>query len=793
MNRSNSRQTRWLWRGVTALVVVLATLCCAAPTLAQVARPEDEAGSVIAEVRVVGNRNVPTAKVLAKIRTRAGAPLDLAQLREDQRTLVRTKWFEDVGVELKREPHGLVVIFRVLEGNKLSRVEIVGNVVFDDERLQKEAGLELAGPIDGAFLHEAARRIEEFYHRNGFPFAEARVVQGVRPGEQKAVIRVVEGPLTRVRSIDFVGNESVSGALLRTKIDSSRSMLGLVRGKLNLEMIDNDVHRIATYYRSLGYFDVQVSREVRYSPDRTRAYVTFYITEGPRYVVRSVRIEGNRQVSAEELLPEPALKAGDFYTERAARRDARQIRRALGERGFVDAQVRPDLRFSATPGTVDVVFRVHEGQAYRVGRIEIEGNTVTRDRVIRRQLRVYPGEVLNAELLEESERRLRNTQLFQINPATGQGPTIDVLGDDKGAAGEGPNLRDLVVRVQEGQTGRIVFGLGYNTDAGLIGNILISERNFDITRWPTSWEDIWSGRAFRGGGQEFRLELAPGTELSRYLFSWREPMIFDLPYSFGITGYYYQRNYREWDEQREGGTLTLGHEFSDTVRGSLGLRIENVNISDPDVPTPPDLLAVLGDNFQTIISAQIQHDTRDNVFLPSGGHLYRLIFEQGLGDYTFPKVTLEGRHYWTLWERPDGTGKQVLSARGILGIAGDETPIYERFFAGGYRNFRGFDFRGVGPKVFDVHVGGEFLMVGSLEYLFPITADETLRGVIFTDFGTLESDVEITEFRVTAGAGVRVALPFFGPMPIAIDFAFPINKADGDDTQVVSFFFGFFR
>ncbi len=773
-------------RGLRSLATWLLALVLGVLNSPVLVAQEAGDGELIAEVRVVGNRHVSTEQVLAKIRTRAGSPLDLNLLREDQRKLVKTEWFQDVGVELKREPHGLVVVFRVLEGEVTDGISFEGNTVYTDEELKQVAGLDGTGPFDGAFLAEAARKIEEHYRSKGFPFARASVVSGTGPGESRAVIRIAEGPMTRVRRVDFVGNESFSDTYLRTKIMTSRSFTGILRGRLDLEQIEEDVRRLSRYYQSLGYFDVQVSRQIRYNEDRTAAYVTFYIMEGPRYVIRSVRVVGNDSIPLSELLPEPKTVAGEPYNERAVKADAKAIRDAYGRRGYIEARVEPDLRFSAEPGVVDVVFRVHEGESYRVGRIEVVGNTITRDRVIRRQLRLYPGEVLNAELLKESERRLRNTQLFQVNPATGTGPTISV-------AGEGPNLRDLIVQVQEGQTGRIVFGVGYNTDAGLIGNLLISERNFDITRPPSDFADIFGGKAFRGGGQEFRLELAPGTELSRYLVSWREPMLFDLPYSFGVSGYFFQRNYREWDEERAGGRISVGHEFSDTIRGALGLRIENIGITDPDIPTPPDLIAVLGDNFLTVLSAQIEHDTRDNIFLPSTGHLYELGFEQGLGDFTYPKLTLEGRHYWTLWERPDGTGKQVLSVRGIVGFAGDDTPIFERFFAGGFRNFRGFEFRGVGPRVFDVHVGGDFLLLGSVEYLFPLTADETLRGVVFSDFGTLESDVEITEFRVTAGAGVRVALPFLGPMPLALDVAFPINKADTDETQAVSFFFGFFQ
>jgi len=768
----------------------------------QAQRRTSNADELIAEVRVLGNRAVSTSEIMAMIRTRPGVPIDPKIIQQDVRALMATGKFLDVGVEYLREPHGLVLLFRVKESNQVREVLIEGNYAISDKKLLDSAGIEAGQLLDPALAREAARQMEELYHKKGYPFARVSLAEGGKPGDQRVVFLVNEGPKVKVTDIDFefLGTNSIGARRLATQIRTKRRRFIVLGGTYDARQIDDDVHRLKAYYRGLGYFDIKVSREIEFSPDRSKCTVRFVIWEGPRYVVRSIKFEGNKVFGEQELRDELELTESEPFSERQLQADTRKLLEKYGALGYVDARVVPDIKFLERPGELDLVYRIQEGEQYVVGRIIIKGNKVTRDNVIRRELRVYPGEILDMTALRRSERNLRNTKLFftggspraavSIQPVSAQvGPPP--MGE--GLPDQGPNVRDIEVRVQEGQTGRILFGVGVNSDAGLIGNIMISEQNFDLFRWPTDLHDLFSGYAFRGGGQEFRLEAAPGTEFSRYLISWREPYLFDYPYSFGVSGYFFDRWYRDYDETRSGGRVSLGHRFDDFTRASASIRIENIEITDPDVPTPQDLLDILGDNFQVVTSLSWQHDTRDNPFLPGAGHLANVTFDYGFGDFDFPKITFEGRQFWTLRERPDGSGRHIISVRGLAGFAGSNTPMYERFFAGGFRNFRGFRFRGVGPDEMDVKLGGTFMMLGSVEYLFPLTADDMLNLALFSDFGTVEESVELTTFRITAGVGLRVMVPMLGPVPLAFDFGFPINKADTDDTQVFSFFIGFMR
>ncbi|MFK7738276.1 MAG: BamA/TamA family outer membrane protein [Pirellulaceae bacterium] len=352
------------------------------------------------------------------------------------------------------------------------------------------------------------------------------------------------------------------------------------------------------------------------------------------------------------------------------------------------------------------------------------------------------------------------------------------------------------VYVQEARTGRIILGGSVNSDLGVAGNLIVSENNFDIRRIPRSWDDIMSGRAFKGGGQNFRLELMPGNLVERYTVSWTERNLLGyLPYSLSVGGFYYTRQFRDWTEQRLGGRVALGYEVTKDLAVSTELRMEDVTIFDPRVAGVQELDTAQGSNDLYTARFRISRDTRDNAFMATQGSLLELTFDQVFGEYDFSRGRLNYSRSFLMRERPDGTGRHVLATTFKLGFSGAQTPIFENFFAGGYSSLRGFSFRGAGPVVGDVQVGGEFMALGSVEYVFPLTADDMLRGVAFVDYGTVEEGIELDSenFRVSPGLGLRVTVPALGPAPLAFDFAYPLNYADNDDRQVFSFFMGFTR
>ncbi|TWT33269.1 BamA/OMP85 family outer membrane protein [Blastopirellula retiformator] len=354
---------------------------------------------------------------------------------------------------------------------------------------------------------------------------------------------------------------------------------------------------------------------------------------------------------------------------------------------------------------------------------------------------------------------------------------------------------DILVNAQEAQTGRFQFGVGVNSDAGVTGSIVVDERNFDYAAVPTSWDDVWNGRAFRGAGQGFRLEALPGTQVQRYMATFTEPYLFRTNISMNLSGYYFDRIYRDWNENRVGGRIGFGYRLTPDLSVGANLRLENVDISDPSTNASADLNEAIGSHDLFSGQLTVTHDTRDQPFAPTEGHLVEFSFEQAFGTFSFPRAEVDMRRYFLLRERADGSGRHTLGFSGRAGFSGSDTPIFENYFAGGYSTLRGFDFRGIGPVQGGVYTGGPFRVLGSVEYMFPITADDMLKGVIFTDVGTVQESVKLPwdEFDIAPGFGLRISVPALGQAPIALDFAFPVNKADSDRTQVFSFFIGYAR
>ena len=749
-------------------------------------------GRTVEDVRIAGNASVSTAIIRNLIRTRIGDPFDPATVEEDYQRVYGLKKFSNVQAKVEPTPGGVIVVFDVTEQRQVKEIMFNGNSHVETTTLEGLIEIKAGDAIDAFRISVARQAIQRLYLERNYPQAHVEVAQDELTRAGKVVFNIAEGPHVRIRNIKVEGNASFTEDKIKDQIKSGSWFLFFNPGRYDADQVEDDVGAIRAFYTQHGFFDVRVGRKLVVSPDQTELMIVFVVDEGLRYKVGQVTFKGAQTVDEKKLRDDLKLVEGRAYDQDLLRRDVRaMVKDYSAAGGFIYQpqannpdylQIETRTIFHKEAGTVDLIHEIHEGKQFRVGRILVRGNSKIQDKVFLRELRVTPGQKYNSAEFQDSIDRIRGTNLVtnvQVTPI-----------------GDTPEVRDVLVEVKESNTAFFTVGAGFSSNSGILGNISYEQRNFDISNWPSSFSEAFSSRAFTGAGQYFKVQLEPGTEQSRATVTFQEPYVFDQPYSFGLNLYYSTRVREHYDEVRTGATPSLGRRFGRDWTARLTLRGEDVEIRgiDQKALRAPEILDARGHHTITSVGVDVRRETFDNVLLPSRGSAIGIGYEHAGafgGEYTFEKVTADAATYYTLREDLLDR-KTILSLRARAGYVTDNAPFFERFYGGGGGSVRGFRFRGISPRSGPDKdpIGGDFTVSGTAEVGFPLFG-ETLRGVVFADAGTVERNVRIGTLRTSVGFGVRLTLPVFGQVPIALDFGFPITKDRTDDTQVVSFSLGF--
>ena len=688
--------------------------------------------------------------------------------------------------------------------------------------------------------------LEAFYRREGYYFVE--VVPEVDRARSQLTLRIEEGPKVRVGDIEFVGNEEFAdwtflgvGTDLAGELELGDGFLFFPGSAYDEEAVQRDLVAIEQLYRDYGYLEARARLESKeFYGENSRVALTFHVYEGPRYHVREVHFrpagaaEG-LQVSEEELLDVVGLAPGQPLERARIAADGNALRRFYGARGHPAGSPRqsrapesffafnppdasgarrsgePELVFDVENHLVDVIYVLQEGRPMRVRDVVIQGNTSTQDRVIRREISLEPGDPADGEQAVRSWRRLIGLTYFQ-DPDT-RAPFVDWEFQET----EREGWVDLRFEVAEGQTGRLLFGGGINTNTGPFLSATILKENFDLGDPPSSAGDAFSevleGTAFTGAGQSLRLFLAPGLDFSQYTLSFTEPDLFgdhiDRVFlnTRGFKTFFFLDTH---EEVRTGGSIRLGRRFGRFTSLYLQPESQRVEIQDVDAGAPPIVLETEGRNRLNAITLGFSFNTVEDPFSPVDGGSIGVEHRRagGImgGEWDFEQTTVSGARYFELWE--DSLDRPwVLALEGRVGIAretGDlsTVPYSERFFLGGQNSLRGFDFRGVGPRSTGFPLGGEAFWSAATEIRFPLLSQrvrgnvqevEYIRGAVFMDWGSLGDSLgAVGPTRISAGVGLRIRIPFLPQMPLALDFGWPVQKEPLDDARVFSFTFGNF-
>ena len=383
----------------------------------------------VKEVRIEGLQRLAKGRVETMIQTRQDRIYDPEVVQQDVRRLIQSRLFKDVRTFRQQDPDGVTITFQLYERPMVEYIRFVGNQRVKAKALQKEVGFKAGDPLNRFAVEEGQRRLERFYADKGYQNTTITIKEGAGAGDAGVIYEIKEGVVTRITSASFEGNTIASDARLRTLIESKPGIVWLIGGKLNEDMVSQDIDKLTAYYRNLGFFRAKIRQEVSYNAEHTWAKVKFFIDEGPRYRVRSIQVQGAEAFEANRLLAKMETRQGDFVNLGRMQRDLTILRDEYGSRGFIFADIEAKPRFDEEPGQLDILYDIKEGQQYRVGRIfvNIDGQQAqTRRNVVLNRLSIQPGDLVDVREIRKSERRLGQSQLFEVNPAQGNPPKIVV-------------------------------------------------------------------------------------------------------------------------------------------------------------------------------------------------------------------------------------------------------------------------------------------------------------------------------------------------------------------------------
>lgn len=743
--------------------------------------------------------------VMPRVRARKGGRVTQRDLASDERDLLDSDLFSSVAVLIEPDgKDGIAVTYRVEVAPRLRMpIEVRGNKRFSKSKVRAKLGLKEGKRIDAARIDAACDKLRaeyrKSYHNN--VKIDVTVSEPDAEGLVSLTLDIDEGEREKLLTFEFEGNTVISSAELRSVLGrpSPYNPFKIFYSKWRIDAFDRDSVRdkVAEAYRDRGYLDVEVGEPwLTREDEEARPVMHMKITEGRRYSIDSAEIIGVTLFPERELrqAASVAVKRGAPASGKDIQAAEKNVRDYYGSRGYVETEVTAKVipHFDAPaaandpdapiPSTLKIDIR--EGFLAHLRSIRVRGNTYTKDKVIRRELLIAPGMLMDEVLAETSRKRVENLGFFE------QVRMREVPSPDD------PTLRDVIYDVEEKSTGTLMAGIGTSNIDNILGYIDISQNNFDIANWPT----------FRGAGQKMRFTLTAGSSSNSGEISWTDPWFLDRQQSLNVTLYRREYSFSEYDETRLGGDTTLGIPLK-YGRFSARLGAELVKLDDflkglyhPEDDLDADFYYYdLDDSYLRVpLRLSWNYDTRNHPFVPTRGSRNNLFFEitnSKLGsEYDTYKLGADLRQYAPLpwWNhylsfRLRG---ETIDAYGDT----DEVPVNDRLFLGGARSLRGFKYRDVGPKAIpDEATGGRAHPLGGLtlatfsaEYNIPIV--KVLRLAAFYDIGNAWADAFDADFGELAAAwgfGVRFDIPGF---PIRLDYALPV-KHDDDYSRSEHFIF----
>lgn len=712
-------------------------------------------------VQVRGNRRVEEEAILAVVETKKGDRVDYDRLDQDLRDIYRMGFFKDIAIETEEGSSGTIVIFRVVEKPSIGRIAFEGNNELKDDVLKEELGIKPYSILDNNEVKQGIRRLEDYYRKKGFYNVDIRDQIDPLPNNEVLVTyKISENEKVYISEIEFVGNNTFDDDDLKEIMETSeRGFFSWLTdsGYLDDKKLEFDVYKIGSFYHNQGYIKAKVDKpKITYDKEKG-LLILIEIDEGNQYHVRDVLVEGDLIVPVEELLEKIRINKEKVFNRELIRKDILTLRDIYSDEGYAYAEVTPLTSEDKEEFAVDITYRISKEQKVYFERINIRGNRITRDKVIRRELKAIEGGYFSGKALKRSTQNLNRLGFFE-----------DVKVQTKKGSRE--DLMVLDIDVTERPTGTFSVGAGYSS----------SEKAFSVVK--ISQENLF------GRGQSLSLSAMIGGESDKFDIRFIEPWLFDKPLSADVQVYKWETEYDEYTKDSVGGALGFGFPlvFDDHTRGYIKYGFDDADITDIAESAATAIKEMEGKNITSSITFMIKRDSRDRRWNTSRGSINSFSYEYagGIlgGDIYFDKYLARSAWYFPLfWDT-------VLVAQGRWGYvkqrSGGKLPVYQKFSLGGINSVRGFDGGSISPEDPETgdKIGGEKMMVYNLEYRFPLFKEQGFVGLFFFDAGNVFTEEESYTFsgiRRSAGCGIR----WYSPLgPLRLEYGWNLDPLEDEDS-----------
>jgi outer membrane protein insertion porin family len=721
----------------------------------------------IYKIMILGNVKVEEGVIRGAIKSREGGPFSVEKVREDLRSIFDLGSFTDVQVDIKSTPQGKEVIFIVVEKPSIKEILIKGNNKVKLDDIKEKMTLTPRSILNLEKAKENSEQIRKLYFSKGYYGVKVEYqVDYLETNEAMVTFTISEGPKGHIQKIVFKGNKKIKTSdLKKLMATKQRNIFSIITktGTLDEDVLKNDLQLLTAYYFDHGYLEAKTSEPKIDLSDPKKIRIEIEIVEGPQYRLGNIDFKGDLLTTKEDLFKVLKIKRGAVYSSTAIRRNVNALTEKFANQGYAYVEINPDTSVDNKNLLVHLTFEIEKKKRVSYEKIQVVGNTKTRDKVVRRELQVAEGELYSATAMNKSRDRLKRTGFFkEVDFATSRGSTEEKI--------------NLDIKLEEAPTGALSFGIGYSSIESVVGSASISDRNLF------------------GLGYSGSLKFSLGFKTQNFRLSFTDPYFLGYPFAAGIDLYHERVEiFETYSYQITGGDIRFGKELTDTLRIDAMYKLENVKVYNVASDASIFVQDQKGKKTTSAISIVPSIDTRDDYFNPRRGGRHSLSIQNagGIlgGDNYFVKVV--GQTSW-FFPLPLNT---TLNLRGQAGMiapyGGKKVPIYEKFFVGGINTIRGFEYGMVGPRdINNEPIGAKYMVVGNIEWIFPISREIGLQGALFFDIGKgwgTDSGEGIARDRgiaIGVGPGIRWFSPFG---PIHIDLGFNPNPKKGEKGHVIEF------